>query len=78
MVVGRNNMSYFYDSESPTENLSVTKIRISSTIVDTRKRANFMSDDIKDFFLALTMKQDEYMKEKYKYISKAIEECYEL
>ena len=78
IIASRDKLEYTEDTESPLANLLETKILINSTISNTDKGARFMYADIKDHFLAIPMKQPEYMKVKYKYIPSDIRKRYNL
>ena len=78
ITVGGDRLNYTLDAGSPAENLLETKLLINSTISDASKSAQFMSADLKDFFLATPMEGDEYMKVKYKYFPENIRNRYEL
>ena len=61
ITCGGNKLSYPLDDGSPAADMLETKILINSTISDAHKGAQFMSTDIKDFFLASPMERPEYM-----------------
>ena len=62
ITVGRDKLTYLDDAGPPSTNLMETKILINSTISNTKLGARFISEDIKDYFLATSMEQAEYMK----------------
>ena len=53
---------YYNDTASLATDILETKIIINSTISDMRRGAKFMTLDIKDQFLAMKMKDLEYMR----------------
>ena len=55
ITVGVNMLSYEEDSGSPAANLLETKVLINSAISDAKSSAQFMTADIKDYFLATPM-----------------------
>ena len=67
ITVGSNQLSYETDTSLPAANLLETKIIINSTILDAYKGARFMIVDIKDYFLAILIRNPEYMRVKIKY-----------
>jgi len=74
----RDRLMYKYDAGSLAANLLEIKILINSTISDIHKGAYFMSVNIKDHFLAILMRDLEYMKVKYQHILLDIQEHYNL
>ena len=71
LTIGGDKLDYDRDTASPTANLIDTKILLNSTISDSKKGAQFMSLDIKDFFLMspLPVGDREYMRIHSKYFS---------
>ena len=61
-VVGGDKLDCNIDSGSPTTNILEFKLLINSVISDHDRGANFMSLDLKDFFLATPMKNPKYMR----------------
>ena len=53
--------------DPPASNPLETKVLLNSTILDTNRGARFISLDIKYHFLAIPMKDSEYMQVLYKY-----------
>ena len=51
-TVGGNILSYEEDSGSPSANLLETKVLINSVISNSKSGAQFMTADVKDYFLA--------------------------
>ena len=78
ITVGGNRLNYVEDAGSPAANLLETKVLINSTISDANKGGKFMTADIKDYFLATSMKKTEYMKVKLKHIPEDIRIKYNL
>ena len=76
--MGGYRLNYPYDAGSPTANLIETKVILNSTISDARHGARFMSDDIKDYFLATTMVRAAFMKVHSRHIPEDIMRKYEL
>ena len=64
-MFGGDKLDYIEDIGSPVANLLEIKILINSTISNAKKGARFICIDIKDYFLAILMKNPEYMKVKY-------------
>ena len=60
LLVGGDRFTHDADAGSPGSNLVETKVMSSSTISDAKNGAIFMRCDLKDFFLALPMKEIEY------------------
>ena len=67
LVVGVKKLSYELDAGSPAANILETKILANSVISDARKGAQFLSCDLKYFFLAMPMARPKYMKIVWKY-----------
>ena len=78
ITVGGDRLSYQADAGSPAANLLETKLLINSTISEAAKGARFMSADLKDFFLATPMAENEYMRVPYKYFPHDIRKRYNL
>ena len=71
LVVGGDKLIYDSDSGSPATNLTETNILINSVISDAKHGAQFLSCDLKDFFLATLMEKPEYMKVNLKFSRQA-------
>ena len=67
ITVGGDRLEYAGDAGSPATNMLETKILINSTISDAERGARMLCADIKDFFLATSMEETEYMKVHLKY-----------
>ena len=78
ITVGGNRLTYNEELSSLVANLLETKVLLNSTISDTIKGARFMTDDIKDYFLATPMAKAEYMKVQYKHLPEDIHKLYNL
>ena len=78
LTVGGDRLEYESDAGSPAASLVETKLTLNSTISDAHRGARFMSADLKDFFLATTMKEPEYMRIHYKYFPQEIKDQYNL
>jgi hypothetical protein len=78
LVVGGDKLTYDDDSGSPAASLLETKLLLNSVISDAKQGAQFMSCDLKDFFLATPMEKPEYMKIPWKYIPQDIRDRYNL
>ena len=78
ITVGGDRLLYSDDAASLATNMLETKIIINSTISDTRRGARFMTLDIKDHFLAILMRDPEYMKVWLKYIPEDIRKRYNI
>ena len=70
--MGGDKLTYALDAGSPAANLLETKRFLNSIISDAFKGEHFTSADLKDFFLATPMEDDEYMGIKYKHIPEDI------
>ena len=68
ITVGGNRLPYKEDAGSQAANLFETKLLLNSTIVDANKGERFISSYTKDYFLAILMKDPEYMRVKYQWI----------
>ena len=64
IVVGGDRLDCDIDSGAPATNLAEFKLLINSVISDAKNGAQFLSCDLKDFFLASPMKKPRYMKMK--------------
>ena len=62
ITVGGDWLKYDNDTGSLAADLLETKVLLNSTISDADKGARFMSADIKDHFLAIPMRDPEYMR----------------
>ena len=78
LTVGGDRLDYESDAGSPAASLVETKLTLNSTISDAHRGARFMSADLKDFFLATTMAEPEYMRIHYRYFPREIREQYDL
>ena len=78
ITVGGDRLEYEPDAGSPAASLVETKLTINSTISDAHRGARFMSADLKDFFLATTMNEAEYMRIQYKYFPEDVRKQYQL
>ena len=61
-VVGWNKLNYKYDTVSPAASILESKVFINSLIYGAKQGENFMSCDLKDFFLVTLIARPEYMK----------------
>ena len=68
ITIGRDCLDYTNNTWFLAANLLETKILINSTISDIDKGTYFISTEIKDYFLAIIIKDSEYIKVSYKYI----------
>ena len=68
ITISGDKLDYVDDAVLLAANLLETKILIISTISNLAKGARFICTDIKDYFLAIPMKDSEYIQVKYKYI----------
>ena len=68
ITVGGDRLPYEEDARALTANLLETKILINSVVLDAAKGARFFSTIIKDYFLAIPMRNSEYMKVKFKHL----------
>ena len=66
LVVGRDKLTYEFDSSPPATNLTEIKLMINSAISDTKHGAKFVTVDLKDTFLHTTMEKPEDMEVCYK------------
>ena len=78
LVVGGDKLPYDDDAGSPTASILETKLLINSVISGAKQGARFLSMDLKDFFLASTMKEPEFMKIHRKYVPQDIIDKYNL
>ena len=78
LTVGGDKLEYESDAGSPAASLVETKLTLNSTISDAHRGARFMSADLKDFFLATTMEEPEYMRIPYKYFPHDVRLQYDL
>ena len=62
LTVGGDKLYCPYDGGSPAASLLETKLILNSTISDAKKGARFLSDDLKDHFLASLMEENEYIR----------------
>ena len=73
-MCGGDRLEYDSDAGSPAASLVETKLTINSTISDAHRGAHFMSANLKDFFLATTMADPEYMRIHYRYFPQDVRE----
>ena len=59
LVVGGDKLTFDNDASSPAASMLETKLLVNSVISDAASGARFATLDIKDFFLASTMKKPE-------------------
>ena len=78
MVVGGDKLTYHEDTGSPAASLLETKILGNSVISDAAKGAQFLTCDLKDFFLATPMAKPEFMKIPLRVIPSDIQQQYHL
>ena len=78
LVAGGDILMYDEDTGAPAASLIETKLLINSVISDSDQGAQFLSCDLKDFFLATPMEKAEYMKVQYKYFPSDIRHKYNL
>lgn len=76
VVVGGDKLDCEIYSGSPSTNLAEFKLLINSVISDTKNGAQFLSCDLKVFFLASSMKKIKYTKMKYTIFPSEIIEKY--
>ena len=69
LTVDGDRLPYNDNVSSPAASLLETKLLLNSTISDAYKGAQFMTLDIKDFFLQTLMERPEYMRIHSKYFS---------
>ena len=67
LTVGEDRLDYHSDAASPAASLLETKLLINTLISQLAKGCRFMTIDIKDFFLQINIKDDEYMQIHSKY-----------
>jgi hypothetical protein len=72
LTAGGDKIPYNDDAGSPAASLLETKLLLNSTIPDADKGSRFMCADLKDHFLALPMKDPEFMQIKYNYFPEDI------
>ena len=78
LTVGGDRLQYPDNTASPAVSLLEAKLLINSTISQSSKGAQFMTIDIKDFFLQTIMSNAEYMKIHGKYFLQDIQQKYEI
>ena len=78
LTVGGDRLPYDNDAGSPAAALLETKLVINSTISDAKKGARFMGADLKDYFLASPMPENEYMRIHSKYFPDDINQHYNI
>ena len=78
LTVGGDKLSYDADAGSTVASLLETKLILNSTISDAVLGARFMCADLKDYFLATFMANQEIMKIHYKYFPEDIRIKYNL
>ena len=72
ITVEGDRLIYEDNTRALAANLLETKILLNSIISDIAKGARFLSADIKDYFLAILMRDQEYMEVKYENIPEDI------
>ena len=65
-------LSYEEDSGPPAADFLETKVLINSVISNAKSGAQFMTSDIKDYFLATPMDRPEYINVPYKHLPEDI------
>ena len=78
LTVGGDKLTCDFDVARPATSILEKKLILNSVISDAHKGARFLTLDIKDFFLYLTLEHPEYMRIKAKYFSKDFREQYNL
>ena len=73
-MCGGDRLEYDSDAGSLAASLVEIKLTINSTISDAHRGAHFMSANLKDFFLATTMADPEYMRIHYRYFPQDVRE----
>ena len=78
IIMGGDCITYLYDAGSPSANLNKAKVLLNSTISDAKHSAQFMSADIKDYFLVTPMARAEFTKFPSRHIAVYIMRKYDL
>ena len=79
LTAGGDKLTFDGDAGTPAVSLLESKLLISSVISDDKYDTKFLACDLKDFFLATSMKKNtEYMRILYKYIPQDIRNMYHL
>ena len=78
MTVGGDRLDAYQDIHSPAVSITDAKLHLNSTILDARWGALYVTADIKDFFLNLTMPIFQYMCLHQCYIPQVILDKYSL
>ena len=78
LVAGGDKLHCNYDTGSPAASLLETKLLLNSVISDAHKGAQFMTCDLKDFFLATPMQENEYMRIHIRHIPQDIKDKYDI
>ena len=76
ITVGGDRLDFSEDSSAPATNMLETKMLLNSVISDARQGARLLCADIKDFFLASPMEENEYTKVRIKHFPPDIIERY--
>lgn len=76
VVAGGDKLNCSYDTGSPAASLLETKLLLNSVISDAYQGAKFLTCDLKDFFLASPMAENEYMRIQSKHIPQDIRDRY--
>ena len=78
IVAGGDKLQCSYDTGSPAASLLETKLLLNSVISDARKGARFITCDLKDFFLASPMQENEYMRMHIRHMPQDIRDRYNI
>ena len=78
LTVDGDRLPYNDNVSSPAASLLEAKLLLNSTISDAYKGAQFMTLDIKDFFLQTLMERPEYMRIHSKYFSQDMKSKYSI
>ena len=78
IVAGGDKLHCPYDTGFPTASLLETKLLLNSVISDAHQGAKFMTCDLKDFFLATPMEENEYMRIHLRHIPQDIRDKYHI
>ena len=78
LTLGGDKLEYIHDAASPAATLLESKMLFNSTISDAQKGAQFLTLDIKDFFLQSFLPSPEYMRIHSKYFLSDIREKYNI
>ena len=61
-IIGGDKLGYMRDIRSPTTNCSETRFLFNIIISDAAEGAIFMTCDLKEYFLAFSVKEDHYTR----------------